>query len=48
MFIYLEIFIGDYFRKSGYYGVKVLLEKGVIVIFVSNYNMLIGVIECFN
>ena len=44
----LEVFTGDYSRKSGYYGAKELLEKGVTAIFVSNYNMSIGAIECFN
>lgn len=46
--IHLEIFTGDYSRKSGYYGAKALLEKGATAIFVSNYNMSIGAIECFN
>lgn len=46
--IQLEVFTGDYSRKSGYYGAKALLEKGATAIFVSNYNMSIGAIECFN
>ena len=30
--IQLEVFTGDYSRKSGYYGAKELLEKGVTAI----------------
>ncbi|WP_165002887.1 MULTISPECIES: LacI family DNA-binding transcriptional regulator [unclassified Enterococcus] len=44
----LEVFTGDYSRRSGFAGAKELLEKGVTALFVSNYNMSIGVLECFN
>ncbi|WP_430610067.1 LacI family DNA-binding transcriptional regulator [Enterococcus sp. DIV0876] len=44
----LEIIVGDYTRKSGYYGAKQLLDWGATAIFVSNYNMSIGALSCFN
>ncbi|MGM0124789.1 LacI family transcriptional regulator [Enterococcus sp. AZ194] len=44
----LEIYEGDYTRKSGFLGAEQLIDKGVTALFVSNYNMSIGALECFN
>lgn len=46
--VILETYEGDYTRKSGYLGTKQLIEQGVTALFVSNYNMAIGALECFN
>ncbi|MDA3972548.1 LacI family DNA-binding transcriptional regulator [Enterococcus thailandicus] len=44
----LEIYEGDYTRRSGYQGTKELLGANATAIFVSNYNMSLGSLECFN
>lgn len=44
----MKIVIGNYTRQSGYRGTEELLDWGATAIFVSNYNMSIGALECFN
>ena len=44
----LSIYIGDYSRKSGFEGAQKLLKQGITALFVCNYNMSIGALECFN
>ncbi|KAF1297516.1 LacI family transcriptional regulator [Enterococcus sp. JM4C] len=46
--VILETYEGDYTRKSGFLGTEQLLKRGVTALFVSNYNMSIGALECFN
>jgi LacI family transcriptional regulator len=44
----MKVVIGDYTRQSGYRGAEELLDWGATAIFVSNYNMSVGALECFN
>ncbi|TPR55134.1 LacI family DNA-binding transcriptional regulator [Enterococcus sp. OL5] len=44
----MKIVVGDYTRQSGYRGTEELVEWGATAIFVSNYNMSVGALECFN
>ena len=44
----MKIVVGDYTRQSGYRGTEELVAWGATAIFVSNYNMSVGALECFN
>ncbi len=44
----LKVVVGNYTRQSGYRAAEELLDWGATAIFVSNYNMSIGTLECFN
>ena len=44
----MKIVVGDYTRQSGYLSTEELVAWGATAIFVSNYNMSVGALECFN
>ena len=44
----MKIVVGTTQRQSGYRGTEELVAWGATAIFVSNYNMSVGALECFN